>query len=260
MALGAALAPAASGLLDRAGVPLKGTMLIWAVLPLLACWYWITANDGAAVTAPVGDRPPWSRLTHSPQAWALTAFFGLQATLFFLVVTWLPQYYRGQGHTAVGAGLALAVFTGTGMLDSWFVPQLAARLRSCVPLAVGLSMLGAAGFGLLALGAPGIVAVLCLGLGQAGIFPLALMLFTLRAPDVRSAEALSTMAQGVGFVAAAIGLVGVSYAHAWHGSWDALWFGLAGVAIVQAVVGILAASSGPVTADVGRVRDGRVRC
>jgi CP family cyanate transporter-like MFS transporter len=243
MALGAALAPAASGLLDRAGVPLKQSLLIWAVLPLAACWCWLATVTVEDTEPPRGRGLAWLVLARSPHAWGLTVFFALQAMLFFLVVTWLPQFYRGNGGSATDAGLALALFSGIGMLDSWFVPQLASRPRARIPLALALSLLGVVGFVLLAVGAPTVLAVLCLGVGQAGVFPLALMLFTTRASDVRTAEALSAMAQGVGFVAAAVGLIAVAFIHTRVASWQALWIGLAVIAVLQAVVGCVAASS-----------------
>ena len=76
-----------------------------------------------------------------------------------------------------------------------------------------------------------------LGLGQGGSFSMALTLLALRAPDADSAAELSGMAQGAGYVMAAMGPLAIGVIHDWRGSWAAC-------GVLLAVIGVAAMLAG----------------
>jgi CP family cyanate transporter-like MFS transporter len=78
-----------------------------------------------------------------------------------------------------------------------------------------------------------------LGLGQGGMFAIALTLIVLRSPDSHVAASLSSMAQGIGYTIASCGPLAVGLVHDWTGGWNAVgWiFGIVGAAAILAGVG-----------------------
>ncbi len=75
------------------------------------------------------------------------------------------------------------------------------------------------------------------GFGQGGLIAVAMTLIVLRSPDAHVAAHLSGMAQGVGYVLAAIGPLLVGLIRDWTGSFDA-------AAILFVALGLAAAFMG----------------
>jgi len=147
-------------------------------------------------TAPTqgSDRPS---LLRSPLAWAVTAFFGLQAFVAFAVMGWLPQVLMDAGTSRGDAGLLLGLLSIVALPISLVVPPLATRRGSQSGWIVGLSICGFVGAGgfLLAPGLAPLLWTVLLGLGMT-MFSLALTVIALRARDRADTAALSGMAQG----------------------------------------------------------------
>jgi MFS transporter, CP family, cyanate transporter len=78
-----------------------------------------------------------------------------------------------------------------------------------------------------------------LGLGQQGAFPLALMLIVLRGGSRGTAD-LSTLAQTVGYLLAALGPVAVGAIHQLTGSWTPCLALLVGLLVLQVLAGMTA--------------------
>ena len=92
MAFGASLAPALTGLLATLGVPLRLSLILWALLPIAALAVQVAVRGGPPSDGPhLAVGMPRSRVFSAPVV-ALTGFFLLQALLFFSIVTWLPVY------------------------------------------------------------------------------------------------------------------------------------------------------------------------
>jgi MFS transporter, CP family, cyanate transporter len=146
--------------------------------------------------------------------------FATQSLLAYVIMSWLPAIFRDAGLSAAQAGGLLGLSILIGVPLNFAVPMLAARLGSQSILAVGLTLCTAAGFaGLLA--APGTASwlwVLLLGVGGA-VFPVTLVLFSLRTRAGSDTAALSAMAQGIGYLLAAAGPFGVGMLHDRTGSW-----------------------------------------
>jgi CP family cyanate transporter-like MFS transporter len=108
-----------------------------------------------------------------------------------------------------------------GLLTSTTVPGLATRVRDqrwLVAVCTGVWAAGLIGILVAPMSAPYLWVVL-LGLGQNSIFPLGLMLIVLRGGSLATTEGLSTLAQSVGYMLAAIFPLAVGALHGASGSW-----------------------------------------
>ncbi|MBA2695000.1 MAG: MFS transporter [Actinobacteria bacterium] len=223
----------------------RGGLGIWAVPAVLGLLVWAPRLRGStAGRVSTLDRPGGVRsLLGQPLAWQVTVFMGLQSAGFYAVLAWLPLIYRSAGISAADAGLLLALATATGIPMALTVPAWAARCRDQRVFPVVLTLFTTAGFvGVLLAPAvlPALWAVL-IGAGLGGNFPLALTLVVLRTARPADTAALSTMAQGLGYlIAATVGPFAVGVVHELAGGWSAPLGLLVALSIPQALAGWLA--------------------
>jgi CP family cyanate transporter-like MFS transporter len=90
-----------------------------------------------------------------------------------------------------------------------------------------------------------------LGLSQGALFPIALMLIVLRAPDANLTRHLSSMAQGVGYILASAGPLLAGLLHAWTGNWAGLAALVVGLGAAMLVAGLGAGRPRQIKASYG---------
>ncbi|WP_317495468.1 MFS transporter [Haloechinothrix sp. LS1_15] len=218
--VGGALGSAATAPVGEAFGGWRAGLASWAVLAVAALAVWLVAArvrrraiavDAARTGAErsrTGDaQPPRSRsLLRSPLAWVVTVFFGLQAWLAYVMMGWLPEVLIDSGVPQARAGLLVGALSVVGVPVSLAIPVLAARRTSQSGWIVGLGVIGLAGMvGLmLAPAAAPLLWTLLVGLGM-GVFSLALTVIALRARTIADTARLSGMAQGFGYLLAAVG-------------------------------------------------------
>lgn len=240
-ALGSVITPAVDGALGG-WRPALGE---WAVLAALAAVLWTLAarhGRGSARTVAGQGAGPARSLLRNRLAWVVTGFFGLQAMFAYAVMGWAPQILMDTAGVSRGeAGAMMAVMSVLGVPLSLVVAPLAVRRRSQSTWLAGLTAVGAVGIvGLLVApaAAPWLWSV-CLGIGM-GVFALAIATISLRTSTASDTRQLSTMAQSVGYLLAAVGPLVVGVVHGSTGSWTgSLVFMLVGVG-VQVLVGVAA--------------------
>lgn len=149
---------------------------------------------------------------------------GIQSSIAYCVFGWLPVLLIERGMTALTAGFMLSITLGVQLVTSLSAPWIATRgkdQRATIGVMLAMTL-----FGLMAtIYAPLELIWLwatILGLGLGGLFSIALSLLVLRAPNPQLAASLSGMAQGVGYIVAAIGPVVVGLLHEFTGGWDAV--------------------------------------
>jgi CP family cyanate transporter-like MFS transporter len=178
---------------------------------------------------------------------------GLQSLEFYSTLAWLPTVYHDKGVSVVNAGLLLGLSNAVAILVALVTPFIAHRLAD-----VRLAVLGAVGLAACAL--TGLLVdprhldalwAVMLGGGQGATISLALMVMVLRSSNQHEAMALSGMAQGVGYLIAAVGptLLGALYDIARN--WSLPLAVLLGLLALQACAGYLAAQDRPVTVPAG---------
>ncbi|MFI7496906.1 CynX/NimT family MFS transporter [Streptomyces sp. NPDC049687] len=198
------------------------------------------AVPGPRTHAP-GEPPAGPRVTRSRTAWALAAFFGLQATAAYITMGWMAQIFRDAGVPAGEAGLLLAVTMAMGVPLAFVIPRVATRLPHQGPIVVALGVCGLAGYaGLYLAPAEGAWAwALLLGVANCA-FPLALTMIGMRARTGAGVARLSAFAQSTGYLLSIPGplLVGVLYQHS--GGWGLPLALMAALMVPQMAVGVLA--------------------
>ncbi|MFC8709050.1 CynX/NimT family MFS transporter [Streptomyces sp. NPDC057197] len=256
-------AAAASGLtvpLENAlGTGWRHTLALWALPALAAFLLWLpqTGSRRAAQAAdhrlaPGGDAPgagatgrrgPGLRaLVHDRTAWAVTVFMGTQSLGYYALLSWIPSLLQDSGMSAGRSGWMLSFSTFPGIVASLLTPALGRRPAGRAPAVVATVVVCAVAYAGLAT-APVSLAYLwmtLLGLGQGAAISLALSLIVWCTPDAAHASALSTLAQGTGYLVAALGPFGLGAVHSLTGGWTTPMLALGAVLAVQLAAGLLA--------------------
>lgn len=237
---GAALSAAATVPIERAAGRGWGFGLaIWAlaVLPAMLIWLARAPQTGGNRVRPAHAGPPWRNLL----AWQLTMFMGLQSALAFSVFGWLAVILRERGMSAVNAGLVVSTLIIVQLATCLTIPSIAARRRDQRLLAIVLTLAGVGGLlGLLYAPLGGVwLWALIQGAGQGGLIALALTMVVLRAEDADVAAQLSSMAQSIGYVPAALAPLAIGLLRSLTGSFAAsgLVFALIGCGLLWSGVG-----------------------
>ncbi|MFC8041576.1 MFS transporter [Paenarthrobacter sp. NPDC057355] len=189
-------------------------------------------------------------------AWAVTAFFGLQAMLYFAITSWLAVYLVSRGLASADAAALLAWFSLAGLPASLLAPVLASRpavLRWMAP-GLGLSVAAALLGVLVAPAELQFLAVGLLGVVQSAGFGLGMALVVIRSAGPESAGKLSAMSQGFGFALASLGPLLAGLLHTATGGWEVTFWVLAAEAVVLAIAGFFAIRGPLVSAGSGTVR------
>lgn len=238
LCLGAAVAAGASVPLSqvfddnwRVGL---GFWLVPAVVAAIA--WWPQARTGHHLGR---ARYKVKGLLRDPLAWQVTLFMGLQSSLAYIVFGWLPSILIDRGLSPAEAGLVTSGSIIVQLVSSLSGPWLATRGRDqrlAILLFMALSLAGLFGCLYAPLGGLWGWSVV-LGLGQGGIFAVALTLIVLRSGNAQVAASLSGMAQGFGYTLAAMGPLAVGVVHDLTGGWSAMGW-------VFAVIGLAATLAG----------------
>ncbi len=229
-------------------------LAIWTVPAGLAALAWVPASirsrsrsamlSEAATPAQAAPRE-LRLLIRQPLAWQVTLFFAVQSGSFYATLAWLPSIYHSHGYSEAQAGLLLSVNLVVGTFTGLAVPGLAHRMHDQRALVVASSLLAAVGWAgiLLAPTSAAYLWVVILGLGQNAAFPLVMMLIVLRGGNVATTQALSAMAQSVGYALAALAPLAVGAIHGLTHSWTPEVMLLLALVAPQLLLGLGAARS-----------------
>ncbi|GER22270.1 cyanate transporter [Zafaria cholistanensis] len=227
------------------------------VLPALLVW-WLWGRAGRVAPSTGSGRPaafagpaklpgpgtnddaPMARgaVWRSAVAWQVTAYMGLQALTFYVLVSWLPTVEQSYGRPAVAAGWDLMFFQLAGVVASLLAPlTLRGRLRRIGPV-VPAAGTAAAVLGLML--APGamLLWVVVAGFFSGASLVVALSLFGLRTRTHRQASAVSGMAQTGGYLLAAAGPPLFGLLHDQSAGWIWPLALVLAASVLQALVGV----------------------
>lgn len=197
-------------------------LALWALPAGVVLLLWLPY----AVTAERKQSNKQSRvvgLWRDSLAWQVTLFMGLQSALGYSIFGWLVPILHDRGLEEVQAGLILSVSIIVQLIACFILPSLAVRCKNQSLINVALALATAIGFLGILLGPIEWVwefSVL-LGIGQGGLFALALTVIVLRSADSRIAAHLSSMAQSVGYTLAAFGPLLIGVLHSLTGGYAA---------------------------------------
>lgn len=231
----------------------RGSLATWGVVAFFMLLLWIPQMIPDPKTRSSGHPLKGvMAIARKGRAWPVMVFMGLQSTVFYCTVAWMPTVLQSRGmseETAAGWVTAMQLL---GCFFSLIIPTLAGRARSqsgWVLFCASSNVLGILGILLLPTGFMGI-SILLLGLGMNSGFGLALLLLAMRSRTPATAASLSSFSQAGGYLLSAPGpwLVGLLSTTA--GGWP-LAFGLvAFLAAVSACAGYFAGREGEMDIDV----------
>jgi len=214
---------------------------VWALPPILVAVIWGVQQRRQAKTRPQAPRTTRVRgLWRSPLAWQVTFFMGLQSSLAYTISGWLAPILRTRGLDGTTAGLVTSICIFMNVVGSLLLPPLIARFRDQRLLNVVLSLLsGAPLLGVLfaPLSSVWVWAVLQ-GIGQGGLFAMALTLIVLRSPDSHVAAQLSSMVQTVGYIVASGAPLLIGLLKGWTGSFSACGWLFVAIMVASCLSGL----------------------
>ncbi|MFD6274795.1 CynX/NimT family MFS transporter [Streptomyces sp. NPDC060209] len=253
LSAGAALASGTTvPLLSVAGGGRRPTLALWAIPALFAFLILIPRLRHTPVRDPrtqnvadapsVAGEPSVRALTRDPVAIAVTALMGLQSMSYYAALTWVPTLFQDAGMDAHSAGWMLSYSAFPGIVASLVTPAIAKRTRpTWLPVAVAVVLTGAAFAGLATAPMPAAyVWMTMLGLGQGASLSLSLTYIVWRSPDARHTGHVSMMAQGLGYLLAGLGPVGLGALHTVTQGWSIPLSALIGLLVLQMWAGALA--------------------
>lgn len=251
---GAALGAAATlPLVHGLGLDWAGGLALWAVPAVLALLAWAPiALRGEGHSSGRRRTRPVRGLHRDGLAWAVTVFMGLQSALGYSVMGWMAPILQDRGMSGTEAGLVTSISIFTQVGSCLLVPMLASRFRDQRMLAVVLTLITTLSLVGMTAGPLPLVWPLAFiqGIGQGGMFALALMLIVLRSPDSDVAAHLSGMSQTSGYVLACLGPLLIGLLHEWTGSFHAASALMAALGTISGVAGWLAGRNALVRAQV----------
>jgi CP family cyanate transporter-like MFS transporter len=213
------------------GGSLHGALAAWALPAAIVALVWLPqVVNGARRPAQGGFHV--EGLWRDRLAWNVTLFMGFQSALAYSVFGWLVPILRERGLDAVVAGSVVSMSVMIQAMACLAVPHIAVRGRNqCVINVVlcGLAVLALIGLLFAPLSTVWLWAALQ-GVGQGGLIAAAMTVIVLRSRDPQVAAHLSSMAQCVGYLLAAIGplVVGVIRDRTGGFAWCAALFAVLG--------------------------------
>ncbi|OZB86298.1 MFS transporter [Microbacterium sp. 13-71-7] len=218
----------------------------------------VAVATGPIVVAPSNGRI-FARMPRIPLAWALAAVFATSSTMAYASFAWLPTILvQYEGVSAQAAGPLLSLFAFIGLPASLVVPLLVVRFRATTPLYIIGALGGLVGaLGLILWNRPELAWLWVSLFGLVGLlFPLALVLISIRAREPETAVALSGFVQSIGYTVAAIFPVLLGVLHTATGGWQVPLWVLAIMLVLSIPAGVIVGRPRTVEADWER-RHGR---
>ncbi|MDA8292164.1 MAG: MFS transporter [Actinomycetota bacterium] len=198
------------GLLALCAIPVALALVV--ALPL------VRATDRPARDAtPAPARAMW----RDRVALLVTSYMGVQSLVFYGSVAWLPSLFQSYRVSASAAGWLVSYSGFVSIPSALATPLVGRRMRSEGPLVAAAAVLGALGVLALLVDPNGLAipAMTALGLGSGSSLSLALGFIAKRGHDAHRVSQLSTIAQGGGYVLAALGPLALGAIHQATGAW-----------------------------------------
>ncbi len=228
---------------------------VWLLPALLAAIFWAPKalkqeeHVAQAADAAAEER---SAVLRSPISWAIVGFFGLQSLGFYSILGWLPTLLIASGQSPASAGSYLGLATAIGIPAGLILSGVIGKFRSLAWWAAGASASTLLGYVLLLVSLTQTVlivpACVFIGLGQASTFPMSLSIIGTRASTRAQTTQLSAMAQGWGYLMAALGTFVVGVLASATGSWAPSVILLALLTAIQIAVGFYSGRPGVIPA------------
>nr|WP_311776035.1 MFS transporter [Enterobacter ludwigii] len=212
------------------------------VLPLAALAIWSTQLNARTEPAAGTAIPPHGgKVWHSALAWQITLYLGLNSTIYYVAIGWLPSILIDSGMSPTLAGSLHGVLQLATAVPGLLLGPLLRRLRDQRFPAAAVAIFSAVallGF----ITAPGLALLwsVLFGIGTGAGIILGLAFIGLRSSSALQAASLSGMSQCIGYLLAAAGPMAMGAFHDALGGWSIPLSLCIILAIVASVMGGLA--------------------
>ncbi|CEF36843.1 MFS transporter [Xanthomonas citri] len=185
----------------------NGALATLLVLPLAALAVWTTQLGRHTAPPPGTPSPPHGgAVWHSALAWQVTLFLGLNSTIYYIAIGWLPTILIEAGMSPAKAGSLHGVLQlATAVPGLFLAVLLRGRRDQRLPAAAVAGFSVVALLGLMVAPQLALVWSILFGLGTGAGIILGLTFIGLRTGDARQAATLSGMSQLIGYLLAAAG-------------------------------------------------------
>lgn len=221
-------------------------LLIWTIPAFIGVCVWgflMKRSDRHRETGIRYVTKSDGRMWRSPLAWQIALYMGLQSSLFYITISWLPEILFDLGMAKSTAGWLLSYTQLIGMPASFIVPVLAGRMKTQAPIVLTLGTSAVIGFMGLLFGTSFpvlLISTTLIGIPLGGSFALALTFLALRARHAKHAAALSGMAQSIGYLIAAAGPIFIGYLYDVTNEWTYPLVTLICITVLVMVFGVRA--------------------
>lgn len=217
----------------------QGALLLLTVFPVVALFVWSTQIRKKHIQVDISlSGAGGKEMLHSPLAWYVTFFLGLNSLVYYIVVSWLPSILTSNGLSPEKAGSLHGLLQLSSAIPGIFMGLILARLKDQRGIAVFVSLLCAVSIAGLWL-APSLAAfwVALYGLGGGATIILGLAFIGLRTSSAHQASVLSGMAQSFGYLLAASGPPVMGFMHDISGGWKLPLICIIMLCIVMSIAG-----------------------
>ncbi len=225
LSVGASLGAGATMPLIGAGFAWQVAINVWIVLNLLGLVWWLIgwriahAEERTAEALRPDDAPDSlgiRQVARRGEVWLICAHMGAQSALFFALMTWVPSWLQAQGQDASASGLVLSVFS-LASLPGAILGARVIETRFWRGVLVVFTVIIVGALALLCFnGLPGATWLVWAGALVAGACQGALLTISLTFitgyRETRAIPAVSALANGVGFLVAAVLPFGLGWA------------------------------------------------
>ncbi len=175
--------------------------------------------------------------------WLIAIFFGLQALVYYSLLTWLPQIFVAMGFHSVQASNLVTILQLANLPFAFAVPYYS-RFKNGVKimnLALGIGFVGGIGIMWTGLHQFWIIAIAAILAGAAaGIaFNLAVVFFAEKSDSAKTTADISGMAQSAGYVLAAAGPIAFGWIQKVTNSWTPVLIVAVVLSVALFVIGIM---------------------
>ncbi|MGB4073021.1 CynX/NimT family MFS transporter [Pseudomonas sp.] len=210
-------------------------LAIWTLPALLGLLLWLCLpnrleGDGSEGAGGL----PWRQ----PRAWLISAFFAIQAGLFYALATWSVARYHEAGLSLMHSNSLFSVSMLMGLPSSFLLPWLAQRFQNRYLLLVGCGLLSTVSLAMITFQPTVLPEVwaLSIGFGLGGTFALSLVLPLYEAGSPLAVSRWTAMMLCVGYSIGCLTPVLTGLARDLAGNYQVPFVALTGLAVLMTVL------------------------
>lgn len=219
------------------------SLAIWVILVFIALIAWVphmrrSRSDADKATRVTTEVTRGSSIWRSRASWLVAGYFGLQSSIFYLQISWLPTIEQDIGIPPTVAGYHLAGYLILGIVANFASPWFMNMGRTLRPALVGVAVLmfvSIVGFIAVPAGAGVWAGMSGFAAGAAMVFSLSLI--SIKAGSGPAASRLSSMVQSIAYSGVVVALIAEGFIRDTGGVGTQLLLLPAVLAVVQAGVG-----------------------